>query len=429
MAEQPLAFGAELRRRRIAAGLTLGQFARQLHYSKGYLSKIETGEKPAGPDLARRCDAALEADGELAALVPPRRSPAEPPPDEPEHGNEVWMMTLAPDGGSQFVPVNRRDALIAGVTSLVGLAVMRPRPAVAARQDGAVAAFDSMFQQYRQLGQVASPGVVLPPLIAQTNAIRGCATAASGADRAALFALAGRYAEYTGWMAQESGDDRASEWWTRLAVELAAAGGDASMAAYAQVRQALITLYRDDATQTVDLARRAAGGPGVPPRIRGLAAQREAQGYALAGQERECRLALDRAAALLTAAPATAEPVIGWATVTDPVSLVTGWCLHDLGHARRSAEILGASVARIPKTAHRNQARFGARYALALAGDGEIDEACAVAQGVLDHAELVDSATIRVDLRRLSRTLARWRSHLPVRELAPRLTAALHVQA
>lgn len=427
MAEQPLVFGAELRRRRIAAGWTLGQFARVLHYSKGYLSKIETGEKPPGADLARRCDAALGANGELAALVPPRR-PAEPPPDEPEHGNEVWMMTLSPDGGSQFVPVNRRSALIAGVTSLVGLVVMRPRPAVAARQDGAVAAFGSMFQQYRQLGQVASPGVVLPPLIAQTNAVRGCATTAAGADRVQLFALAARYAEYTGWMTQEAGDDRASEWWTRLAADLAAEGGDGSMAAYAQVRRALITLYRDDARQTVDLARRAESGLGVPPRIRGLAAQRAAQGYALAGQELECRRALDRATELLASAPWTAEPVIGWATVTDPVTLVTGWCLYDLGHPGQAAEILSAGLARIPPQAHRNQARFGARLALALAGDGEIDQACDVAHRVLDHAELVDSATIRVDLRRLARTLARWRTHVQVRELSPRLTTALHVQ-
>jgi hypothetical protein len=286
-----------------------------------------------------------------------------------------------------------------------------------------------MFDHHRQLGQVASPAVVLPPLIAQTNAVRTCAVAASGADRVQLFALAARYAEYTGWMSQEAGNDQAAEWWTRLAVTLAATGGDGTMAAYAQVRRALITLYRDDAVQTVELARHAAAARGVPARIRGLAAQRQAQGHALAGQELECRRALDRAAELLSTAPRSAQPVIGWATATDPVTLVTGWCLHDLGQGRRAAEILSAGLARIPAQAHRNQARFGARMALALAGDGEIDQACDVARGVLDHAELVDSATIRVDLGRLARTLARSRGYAPVRDLSPRLTAALHVPA
>jgi hypothetical protein len=84
-------------------------------------------------------------------------------------------------------------------------------------------------------------------------------------------------------------------------------------------------------------------------------------------------------------------------------------------------------LARIPPTAHRNQARYGARLALALAADAEVDEACLVARQVLDHAELIDSATVRVDLGRLARTLTRWRNHGSVRELSPRLTAALHM--
>ena len=48
MAEQGKSFGAELRRRRVAAGLSLAQLAARIHYSKGYLSKIETGHKPPG---------------------------------------------------------------------------------------------------------------------------------------------------------------------------------------------------------------------------------------------------------------------------------------------------------------------------------------------------------------------------------------------
>ncbi|NBH03695.1 helix-turn-helix transcriptional regulator, partial [Amycolatopsis sp. SID8362] len=36
-------FGAELRRLRHAAGLSLTELADRVHYSKGYLSKVETG--------------------------------------------------------------------------------------------------------------------------------------------------------------------------------------------------------------------------------------------------------------------------------------------------------------------------------------------------------------------------------------------------
>src|SRR5215468_7716218 len=72
-------FGDELRRRREASGQTLGQFARRLHYSTGYLSKIENGLKPPSEDVARRCDAALGANGELLALLPRPRPVGRPP--------------------------------------------------------------------------------------------------------------------------------------------------------------------------------------------------------------------------------------------------------------------------------------------------------------------------------------------------------------
>ena len=48
----------------------MGQLAKLIHYSKGYLSKIENGGKPPTADLARRCDEALRAGGALSRLVP-----------------------------------------------------------------------------------------------------------------------------------------------------------------------------------------------------------------------------------------------------------------------------------------------------------------------------------------------------------------------
>ncbi|MEW2511304.1 helix-turn-helix domain-containing protein [Streptomyces sp. NPDC046870] len=70
-------FPAQLRRLRQQRGLSLADLARQTHYSKGYLSKIETGAKRATVDVARRCDQILGADGALLRLVAPPR-PAEP---------------------------------------------------------------------------------------------------------------------------------------------------------------------------------------------------------------------------------------------------------------------------------------------------------------------------------------------------------------
>ncbi|MCM2424958.1 nSTAND1 domain-containing NTPase [Streptomyces sp. RKAG337] len=62
-------FAAELRRLRGLQGMSLTGLARSIHYSKGYLSKIETGGKPPTLDIARRCDDVLKADGALVRLV------------------------------------------------------------------------------------------------------------------------------------------------------------------------------------------------------------------------------------------------------------------------------------------------------------------------------------------------------------------------
>ncbi|MEU6534742.1 helix-turn-helix domain-containing protein [Streptomyces sp. NPDC047000] len=76
------AFPAQLRRLRQERGLSLADLARHTHYSKGYLSKIETGAKRATSDVARRCDAILRAEGALLRLL-------EEPPAAAVPGNDV----------------------------------------------------------------------------------------------------------------------------------------------------------------------------------------------------------------------------------------------------------------------------------------------------------------------------------------------------
>ncbi|WP_346114790.1 helix-turn-helix transcriptional regulator, partial [Nonomuraea maheshkhaliensis] len=61
--------GAVLRRLRLRHGLSLTELSRLTHYSKGYLSKVETGEKALTEAVARQCDAVLRTGGELSRLA------------------------------------------------------------------------------------------------------------------------------------------------------------------------------------------------------------------------------------------------------------------------------------------------------------------------------------------------------------------------
>jgi tetratricopeptide (TPR) repeat protein/transcriptional regulator with XRE-family HTH domain len=87
-------FGAELKRRRTSVGMSLTGLAAAVHFTKGYLSKVENGKARVNRDLAKACDRALDAKGELLALA------AEP--GMPARRNAGGIVGL-PDGGRYFV--------------------------------------------------------------------------------------------------------------------------------------------------------------------------------------------------------------------------------------------------------------------------------------------------------------------------------------
>ncbi|GHF81966.1 helix-turn-helix transcriptional regulator [Streptomyces sp. NRRL_ISP-5395] len=405
-----LRFGPELRRLRVEAGLTLTEFSVALTYDKGHLSKVERGERSASPELARRCDAFLGADGELQRLVP--RSEADPGAAEPPAGPIRWS-------------VGRRAVLSAGTGALIDLGLNLGSREVSSTDTPLLLSFRMQFDQLRILGQSTAPRALLPLLETQTRMITGLAADAQHVSRAPALLLASRFAEFTGWMAQEAGDGDAALGWTGEAAELARAGGDPYLGSYALVRRALVTMYGGDAAGTVALARRAQSSE-LPPRIRGLAAQREAQGHALVGNEVSCLRSLDRARELLAADDAhNGEPVIGTSHVSDPAAMSTGWCLHDLGRPKAAAEVLDREYRRLPPHALRTRARYGFRRSLAHAASGEVEHACEIAGDLLGMMPAVPSATVNSDVRRLARELSRFRSSRAVRDLQPALARVL----
>lgn len=409
--EHSAAFGPHLRRLRLAAGYTLTGFAGQVHYSKGYLSRVETGRQHPTPALARLCDAMLGADGRLIALA------------------------AQPEGAGRMPPLNRRDALTAATATATALwgwgAAGRTAPADTRHEDP-VAALSELFTHLRRLGQISGAAIVLPMVVAQTRVVEQFAAARGEPQRRGeVLALAARFAEYTGWMTQEAGDEAGALHWTRRAAQLADAGGDAEFAGYALIRQALVSMYRRDHAATIGPAQ-AARRTAVSPHVQSQAARREAQGHALAGDYTaamrcldEARDLADRAEAEAPTGPAT--PALGPTHLPDPVAMVTGWCLHDLGRPKQAAAQLDAQFARLAPDALRSQARYGIRRALAHAASGEIDHACAVTAQLLPTVDAVGSATVAVELRELGRILRRYSSTASVRALLPDLTESLRI--
>lgn len=407
-------FGTLLRNFRLAAGFSLGELADRINYSKPYISKIENGQKRPTAMFAKQCDRVLDTDGALAAAVPPKPTAA---------AEDVPVLEFEGAGALRFAEMPRRQ-LLAGAGALLGFAMSRGTHPVIDEQTFAV--LRASFDQARALGTMASPGFVLAQVIAHVHTLRTLAVENPEPMRSELLVFAARVAEYAGWMSQEAGWDTDALHWTDQAVALASER-DPHMESFAFFRRAEIALYQYNSRQTVDLARRAQEDRTAGPRILGLAARCEAQGHALAGDVRGCEEALDRAANLLAIHDEGIGPVLGSASVPDEVALARGWTLYDLGRPGAAAALLDQQVHTIPTS--RARARFGARRALAHAQHGDIDQACVAAREILTDVARVDSATIRLDLRELSRTLGRWHTHRDASDLRHELVTLSHQPA
>lgn len=421
-------FGAELRRLRLAAGLSLHDLSVLIHYSRGHLSKVENNMAPPSAALARLADAAVNAEGKLIAFLEKHMDP-----EQPRTGteSETWAAVMDPQSGTWFAPVAQGHALAQWASSAQGFSVSPVTDVSSAQAEPVLRAFRVAFDEIRADGRLMDPRFLLPLIWARSHVLRELSAAGRPAFRRASLVLAARYAEFAGWMSQEAGDDRAALWWTDLAVQLAADGGDAVLGAHANVRRALVTLYRGDAAGTVELARRAQAPGHVPMSVKGLAALREAQGLALAGEGAECHRAIERGAGYLARAGAAdpALPALGSTSVADPAAMTSGWCLYDLGRPAEAAVTLGQEIAQVPPDGLRARTRFTARQALATAMAGEVDKACELTRGVLASAHDLGSATIRHDLRQLARTFRRWPAHPQVRQIQPGLDQVARVLA
>lgn len=414
-------FGAELRRLRLAADLSLARFAQSLHYSKGYLSRIETGRQNPTPALAQRCDAFLGADGQLAALAPKSTSGHHRSDGDERDGVSDLVGALI-DPHVLSASMDRRSMLVGG--SALAASSLTGRASFA---DGAppLEAFGQLFAQMRRMSQLTASDVMLPMLIAQTRVMAGLAVQARSASRAALLILTARFAEHTGWIAQESGKDEDARYWTSQAAALAEAAGNHDLAGYAWIREGLITMYRNDGAQTVALAQRAQISA-LPAEIREQAARREAQGHALLGDHTSAMRCLDHARGLRARAPAPTTDSLGPTHLPDAVEMVAGWCLFEMGRPQEAASILDRQFKALAPDATRSRARYGMRTALAHAAAGQIEQACGLATALLDSVDAIDSATVDHDLRRLAAELGRFRTDAAVKALLPRLSESLH---
>ncbi|MFJ8547013.1 helix-turn-helix domain-containing protein [Streptomyces sp. NPDC093586] len=342
-------FGVVLATLRARRGWSVREFARRANVSEGQVCNLESGVRNPTPAVAAACDAAFGTGGALVELAGSGR-----------HGARTEVVVEAG-------PV--------------------------------VAGYERVLRELKDIGRSTGPRFVTTSMKSITRILTDAGSHAVGEQRAEIWLLASRFAEYTGWMAQEAGNPAEALRWTNLAVRWGARGGDETVAAYALVRKAFIAQHRGDTYAVIKFADQAAGHPAANPVIRAHAARRSAQGHARRGDAGACREALERFRSHAAEVSGDRTPHWGPRIENGNPRLIEASCMLSLHRFELAADLFAEHRPAAPADSN-SRARFAVRQATALAGADRLADACQIIEATLPVIKRIDSATVRAELGR-----------------------------
>lgn len=266
MSDDETAFGAELSRRRRAAGLSLGILAEAAHVNRSYLHRVETGERWPSEPVARMLDAALHADRALLRLW------------EVGEAARRESATNVKCVASSLRDSHALDALLADVP--LGEAV------TAAEKAAAALAVDYLANP---------PGPMLRSALNARNAIVGeLRRAPSTGQRRDMIRAAGYLSGVLAYATLDLNHPDAAREHAATALRCASTAGDRELAAWVRGTQSLIARFEKDYRTALVLAQdglRIAGpGTSMPRLLAGVA-----QSAANLGDRAEAHRALNAA--------------------------------------------------------------------------------------------------------------------------------------
>jgi transcriptional regulator with XRE-family HTH domain len=317
----------------------------------------------------------------------------------------------------------------AGAEVLAGLgAATRAAPApIPQRLDPeAIGRLLTILMEYVKIDNLLGPAHLLDLMKLHLSFISELLTVASGHVRTELLTVGAKYAEFTGWLHQDAGNQQWAAYWTNHALGWARAADNPLMVSYVLMRMSNQASGLGDAGRTLGLARAALRKQDrLSPHARALVFRQEARAHALSGDSAACARALAAAQEQATA-PEDHREDEGALTGYCTPSYIDGeaadcWML--LGQPHQAVAILEHGLSTWPAPYQRDRGLNVARLAVARAASREPDQACAVAQEAAAIINNTWSARAVAELRRLPALLAPWPDLAPVAELRETLAA------
>ncbi|MEE4541635.1 hypothetical protein V2S66_06570 [Streptomyces sp. V4-01] len=240
----------------------------------------------------------------------------------------------------------------------------------------------------------------VPSTVHHAQSIARLLERADGAAREALLRTGALVTEFLGWLCQDLGDFRTAATWSDRSMEWAQEAADDHLQSYVLYRKSHQAAAQGSAQKAVALARAAQRLPDLTPQITALAAQQEAQGYALMQNPRAALAKFDEAhdlASALTAARPDSKLDTSYCTPAY-IEIQRANCWTDLGEPLRAVELLEAALATLPRVYRNDRSVYLARLARAYARAGEPESAADTATRALAIVQQTGSARTLAEL-------------------------------
>jgi tetratricopeptide (TPR) repeat protein len=434
---------------------------------------VEVADRAPAYDLAQRCETALDAGGEILRawqdfaepydsdaaslfsaprpvnhsntsdappLVPDMMAPPVPgpageaipvaigteiPADElagnTYRGDKIIIPCRTGDGRIIWVSVPRRAFLLGGIASIGAAATgahLPGNPEIAPAARTFYSADDSPLERWQQIRRLLAesdnllgPNHVIPATYEQLSIMSRVGSKMRGADRVQLFKLQVEFADLLAWLYQDSRNYRDAQYWLDRALDWSYAGGDTDITAIVLARKSELASDMGESADAIGVAEAAVrcAKPDAPAIA--IAATYAAHGYALHGDQKDCKQAYDRAHRLLETM-VDDDPMAWYGQFIDKTK-VEAWrarSLSALGSYQQSAELFEAVLGTWPSAWRRGRGVHLARKAFAYAGAGDVDQAVAVGMQSLAIGSETGSGRIVNELFRLDGALTHWRS-------------------
>jgi transcriptional regulator with XRE-family HTH domain len=430
-----------LRRARLLRGWSQQRVADHINApNRQLVYRWETGRRSPGPFYRERLCQEFKMTAEELGLVeltiPDPANAAGTVAGDRAGGSTDVVDSPLPESVNELMrelwrdKVKRRAVLQMLVALATGAALdraplQRP-PIVPVAQAGEVA--DHLARAFPELSTedwLLGPHEVLGTVGGHLDLIQQLLPNLVGARRVRLLQVGARYAEFTSWLNQDSGNLRAATHWADRAMEWAQEAGNPHMVSYVLVRKSDQAAATRDVPRAIGLAQSALQhGRRLTSRGRAVALQQLAVGHALAGDEVACQRALDTAAQLAQRSQQDHDEGPGRYCTPAYVEIQRAATWIELGRPERAITLFEDSLARLPSVHRRDRGVYLARLASAYALSGSPDTSVPKGWEALTVAQATGSRRITTELGQLGSRLTRWESVPEVAQLLKELQAA-----